>query len=83
MDFALPNMKDVLSQTPFYDTVEYAAIDDYTCEETCEGCEESVGDMARDIARCLKWGTKEHCTVCLECFKAREFKFAYECAVHK
>lgn len=83
MDCNLPNMKDVLSQTPFYESVEHAEIDYYTCEEACTSCEERVGDMARDIALKLRWGTKEHATACLECFQARKFKFTYECNLHR
>lgn len=83
MDCSLPDMKEILSQAPFYESVEHADIDYYTCEEACTSCEERVGDVARDIAFRLKWGTKEHCTACLECFQARKFRFIYECTMHK
>lgn len=59
-------------------------LDRYNCEDmdACQVCYGSVGLAAYNVVQDLDWGTDEHCSICLQCFKARLFRFAYACDGH-
>lgn len=60
-----------------------AKTDKHVGTRGCRNCEQRFGDIVHDSVVDLRWGTDKHCTACFECFGAREFRFTYQCNMHR
>lgn len=82
-DTDLFDMRFRLMQQPLFDPDGgMAEIDEYICDDLCNGCRMNVGRMVLQTADQLDYGVWPHFKVCLECFRGNTFTFFRECDLH-